>query len=134
LLQHEQQQQTAAAAAQPQPQQQQQPSAPPQHRRQASTDVSSLPAAADSAGGDRAPVARRSDWGLEPRPYNLRVVCHSLGGLLLLIYCTQRARAGRPHHISRLILLSPAGRQESARASLKALLPPVSLVVSKHAL
>lgn len=54
-------------------------------------------------------AVRSSDWGLEPRPYNLRVVCHSLGGLLLLIYCTQRARAGRPHHISRLILLSPAG-------------------------
>jgi hypothetical protein len=54
-------------------------------------------------------AVRSSSWGVESRPYNLRVVCHSLGGLLLLIYCTQRARAGRPHHISRLILLSPAG-------------------------
>jgi hypothetical protein len=103
-LQQEQQQQTAAAAAPPQPHPQQ------QHRRQASSEVSSPPAAEASVGSG-VPAARRSDWGLEPRPYNLRVVSHSLGGLLMLIYCTQRARAGRPHHISKLILLSPAGRR-----------------------
>jgi hypothetical protein len=42
-------------------------------------------------------------------PYVLRAVSHSLGGLLLLMHCTQRAREGRQHHIARLILLSPAG-------------------------
>ncbi|WIA40969.1 hypothetical protein OEZ86_004617 [Tetradesmus obliquus] len=42
-------------------------------------------------------------------PYNLRVVCHSLGGLVMLIHCIQRVREGRPHHVRRLILLSPAG-------------------------
>jgi hypothetical protein len=51
----------------------------------------------------------RWDRAAAARPYNLQVVAHSLGGFLALIYTTQRARAGRPHHVSRLILLSPAG-------------------------
>uniref|UniRef100_A0A383VBJ4 AB hydrolase-1 domain-containing protein n=1 Tax=Tetradesmus obliquus TaxID=3088 RepID=A0A383VBJ4_TETOB len=46
---------------------------------------------------------------LPREPYNLRVVWHSLGGLVMLIHCIQRVREGRPHHVRRLILLSPAG-------------------------
>lgn len=104
----------AAAAVQQQPAQLQQDHLlqveQQQEQRHVSQEVCSPQAAmAGQAGSGTLAVPRSSDWGLEPRPYNLRVVCHSLGGLLLLIYCTQRARAGRPHHISRLILLSPAG-------------------------
>ena len=44
-----------------------------------------------------------------PEPYRLRVVAHSLGGAALLIYAVQCRRQRRPHHIYRLILLTPAG-------------------------
>jgi hypothetical protein len=42
-------------------------------------------------------------------PYDLRVVAHSLGGLSMLVFCVMRAAAGQPHHVRRLVLLSPAG-------------------------
>ena len=44
-----------------------------------------------------------------PEPYRLRVVAHSLGGASLLIYVVMCRRLGRPHHLYRLILLTPAG-------------------------
>ena len=44
-----------------------------------------------------------------PEPYRLRAVGHSLGGASLLIYAVMCRQLGRPHHIYRLILLTPAG-------------------------
>ena len=44
-----------------------------------------------------------------PEPYRLRAVGHSLGGASLLIYVVMCRQLGRPHHIYRLILLTPAG-------------------------
>lgn len=41
--------------------------------------------------------------------YNLRAVGHSLGGASLLIYAVMCQKMGKPHHISRLVLLTPAG-------------------------
>lgn len=41
--------------------------------------------------------------------YNLRAVGHSLGGASLLIYAVMCQKLGKPHHISRLVLLTPAG-------------------------
>ena len=46
---------------------------------------------------------------LREEPYRLRAIGHSLGGASLLIYVTHCRRLGRPHHIHRLILLTPAG-------------------------
>ncbi|KAG2433660.1 hypothetical protein HXX76_008031 [Chlamydomonas incerta] len=42
-------------------------------------------------------------------PYKLRCVAHSLGGMSVLIHLVNRLREGRPHHVSRLVLLTPAG-------------------------
>jgi hypothetical protein len=70
-------------------------------------------AATDALG---ASGSSRWDAGVQ-QPYTLRAVAHSLGGFLLLIHCTQRARAGRPHRINRLILLSPAGACVGASGS-----------------
>eukprot|EP00884_Botryococcus_braunii_P017623 jgi/Botrbrau1/4544/Bobra.60_2s0032.1 len=42
-------------------------------------------------------------------PYRLRVVGHSLGGASLLIYAVTCRLSNRPHHIYRMILLTPAG-------------------------
>lgn len=42
-------------------------------------------------------------------PYDLRVVAHSLGGMSMLVYLVMRCAAGQPHHVRRLILMSPAG-------------------------
>lgn len=42
-------------------------------------------------------------------PYKLRVVGHSLGGCALLIYLISRLVEHKQHHISKMILLSPAG-------------------------
>ena len=49
-----------------------------------------------------------------PEPYRLRVVAHSLGGAALLVYAVQCRRQRRPHHIYRLILLTPAGFLQKA--------------------
>lgn len=49
-----------------------------------------------------------------PEPYRLRVVAHSLGGAALLVYAVQCRRQRRPHHMYRLILLTPAGFLQKA--------------------
>ena len=41
--------------------------------------------------------------------YRLQAVGHSLGGAALLIYAVMCRVLGRPHHLSRLVLLTPAG-------------------------
>lgn len=67
-------------------------------------------AASDPAGRTRAlrRHAAEAAGGL-PEPYRLRAVGHSLGGASLLIYAVMCRRLNRPHHIYRLILLTPAG-------------------------
>lgn len=42
-------------------------------------------------------------------PYYLRAVAHSLGGMSMLIHMVSAGRRGRPSHVHRLILLTPAG-------------------------
>ena len=44
-----------------------------------------------------------------PSACRLRAVAHSLGGAALLMYAVMRRRQQRPHHLARLILLTPAG-------------------------
>ena len=51
-----------------------------------------------------------------PQPYRLTCVGHSMGGAALLIYAVMCRHLGRPHHISSLVLLSPAGFQERPMA------------------
>lgn len=43
------------------------------------------------------------------QPYNLCAICHSLGGAALLMYVITRRIEQKPHRLSRLIMLSPAG-------------------------
>ncbi|KAL4584201.1 hypothetical protein LXL04_008793 [Taraxacum kok-saghyz] len=43
------------------------------------------------------------------QPYKLCAICHSLGGAAILMYLITRRIQEKPHHLSRLILLSPAG-------------------------
>ncbi|VFQ87146.1 unnamed protein product [Cuscuta campestris] len=43
------------------------------------------------------------------QPYKLCAVCHSLGGAGILMYVIMCRIEGKPHRLSRLILLSPAG-------------------------
>nr|GEV97300.1 AB-hydrolase lipase domain-containing protein [Tanacetum cinerariifolium] len=43
------------------------------------------------------------------QPYKLCSICHSLGGAAILMYIITRRIEQKPHRISRLILLSPAG-------------------------
>ncbi|KAI3673264.1 hypothetical protein L6452_39381 [Arctium lappa] len=43
------------------------------------------------------------------QPYKLCAICHSLGGAAILMYIITRRVEKIPHHLSRLILLSPAG-------------------------
>lgn len=45
-------------------------------------------------------------------PYALCGVAHSLGGASILVYVVTRRLENKPHHLSRLILLSPAGFHE----------------------
>lgn len=54
-------------------------------------------------------------------PYTLCGIAHSLGGAAMLIYVVTRCLAKRPHYLSGLILLSPAGFHEDAPFSLKVL-------------
>lgn len=43
------------------------------------------------------------------QPYKLCAICHSLGGAAILMYILTRRIEEKPHRLSRLILLSPAG-------------------------
>ncbi|XP_055962200.1 uncharacterized protein LOC126687310 isoform X2 [Mercurialis annua] len=54
----------------------------------------------------------QSDHGGElndDQPYKLCAICHSLGGAGILMYIITRRIEEKPHRLSRLILLSPAG-------------------------
>ncbi|CAM0881285.1 unnamed protein product [Alopecurus aequalis] len=50
----------------------------------------------------------------EDQPYNLCVICHSLGGAVMLMYVVTSRLAQKPHRLSRLVLLSPAGFHEDS--------------------
>ena len=65
--------------------------------------------AAELASIARNPGGSGSERMLREEPYRLRAIGHSLGGASLLVYVTHCKRSGRPHHIHRLILLTPAG-------------------------
>lgn len=43
------------------------------------------------------------------QPYKLCAICHSLGGAAILMYVITRRIEEKPHRLSRMILLSPAG-------------------------
>lgn len=45
----------------------------------------------------------------EDQPYKLCAICHSLGGAAMLMYLITSRIEEKPHRLSRLILLSPAG-------------------------
>jgi len=70
---------------------------------------SASPQQQGSAGGNTQQSSADASKPRPRAPYRLRAVGHSLGGAMLLIYAVRRLMAGRPHHLSRLILLTPAG-------------------------
>ncbi|KAL6584246.1 hypothetical protein OROMI_003535 [Orobanche minor] len=43
------------------------------------------------------------------QPYRICALCHSLGGAAILMYVITRRNEEKPHRLSRIILLSPAG-------------------------
>ncbi|KAL5722220.1 hypothetical protein ACHQM5_005766 [Ranunculus cassubicifolius] len=45
----------------------------------------------------------------DEQPYKLCAICHSLGGAAILMYVITQRIEEKPHRLSRLILLSPAG-------------------------
>ncbi|KAF7813801.1 Gastric triacylglycerol lipase [Senna tora] len=45
----------------------------------------------------------------DDQPYKLCAICHSLGGAGMIMYVITRRIEGKPHRLSRLVLLSPAG-------------------------
>lgn len=59
------------------------------------------------------------DYNPKNLPYTLCGIAHSLGGAAMLIYVVTQCLANRPHYLSRLILLSPAGFHEDAPLVLK---------------
>ncbi|KAJ8752709.1 hypothetical protein K2173_007019 [Erythroxylum novogranatense] len=46
---------------------------------------------------------------MDDQPYKLCAICHSLGGAAMLMYIITRRIEEKPHRLSRMILLSPAG-------------------------
>lgn len=50
----------------------------------------------------------------DDQPYKLCAVCHSLGGAAMLMYVITRRVEEKPHRLSRLVLLSPAGFHEDS--------------------
>ncbi|XP_047163478.1 uncharacterized protein LOC124833130 isoform X1 [Vigna umbellata] len=72
----------------------------------------------------------------DDQPYKLCAICHSLGGAAVLMYVITRRIEGKPHRLSRLVLLSPAGFHEDsnivfsvAELLLVLLAPVLSLLV-----
>lgn len=57
--------------------------------------------------------SENSDF-ISRQPYTICGVAHSLGGAGLLMYVVTRRLEGKPHRLSRLILLSPAGFHKEA--------------------
>ncbi|KAG1346998.1 lipase 3 [Cocos nucifera] len=55
-----------------------------------------------------------SEDEVHDQPYKLCAVCHSLGGAVMLMYVITRRIDAKPHRLSRLILLSPAGFHEDS--------------------
>ncbi|XP_071731520.1 uncharacterized protein [Rutidosis leptorrhynchoides] len=55
------------------------------------------------------------------QPYKLCAICHSLGGAAILMYIITRRIEEKPHRLSRLILLSPAGFHHDSTFLLAAL-------------
>ncbi|XP_077220054.1 uncharacterized protein LOC143854133 [Tasmannia lanceolata] len=53
-----------------------------------------------------------SDDEAKDQPYKLCAICHSLGGAVMLMYIITQRIEEKPHRLSRLILLSPAGFHE----------------------
>lgn len=50
----------------------------------------------------------------DDQPFTLCTICHSLGGAAILMYIITRRIEEKPHRLSRLILLSPAGFHEDS--------------------
>lgn len=48
------------------------------------------------------------------QPYKLCAICHSLGGAAILMYVITQRIQEKPHRLSRLVLLSPAGFHEDS--------------------
>ncbi|XP_068637207.1 uncharacterized protein [Aristolochia californica] len=55
-----------------------------------------------------------NDDEVDDQPYKLCSISHSLGGAVMLMYVITRRIEEKPHRLSRLILLSPAGFHEDA--------------------
>ncbi|MQL79519.1 hypothetical protein Taro_011964 [Colocasia esculenta] len=58
--------------------------------------------------------ALESEDETSDQPYKLCTVCHSLGGAAMLMYVITCRIQEKPHQLSRLILLSPAGFHEDS--------------------
>lgn len=74
-------------------------------------------------------IDKTKNTELGGEPYKLQVVGHSLGGASLLVYAVVRCMKNTPHHISRMILMSPAGFHSKIPRGLKPfqfVLPPLS--------
>ncbi|WIA23329.1 hypothetical protein OEZ85_000094 [Tetradesmus obliquus] len=83
-----------------------------------STGSSSISSTIGLSPGRRTLPAGLAGGGLNPgEPYDLRVVAHSLGGMSMLVYLVMRCAAGQPHHVRRLILMSPAGYHHTVPAA-----------------
>ncbi|KAL8250567.1 hypothetical protein R6Q59_034260 [Mikania micrantha] len=55
------------------------------------------------------------------QPYKLCAICHSLGGAAILMYLITRRVEQKPHRLSRVILLSPAGFHHDSTLAFTAL-------------
>lgn len=55
------------------------------------------------------------------QPYKMCAICHSLGGAAILLYVVVRRIEEKPHRLSRLILLSPAGFHDDSILTFKIL-------------
>lgn len=55
------------------------------------------------------PLKPEEEQTSSEQPYKICAICHSLGGAAILMYVVTRRIEEKPHRLSRLILLSPAG-------------------------
>jgi pimeloyl-ACP methyl ester carboxylesterase len=77
------------------------------------------PSHSGSKNGENSKLVENSRENL---PYTLCGIAHSLGGAAILIYVVTQRLAKRPHYLSRLILLSPAGFHEDVPFAARLLL------------
>lgn len=89
------------------------------------------PASGTKAAGTAGPASEQSRAaGGAPRPFDLTLVAHSMGAAASLIYMVNKCRLKQPHHLNRMVLMSPAGYHQRIPRMCRLLGGPINYLLA----